>query len=494
MINKQATLIEWRIAEDDAEWERLCPQAGVDSTPAVRSRLFTKSFLCNLSLLLLFIASVRGWQWYAARAESERLKVAVAARVAFEIEAATQGKPKVVAALSDGQAPIAWKKHFAQEAKRLYAAGQTGALQVDSPVTLQDFDQQGEQVVTTILLAAQDGKPAYRQTRFYRQQVDGRWLRIAPVAARWGAEQELTSTYFTFYFRQRDAQVVAAAAPQIDALYATMRRNLGLTGAINPAKVSVEVSVLALPGDDAFRLRHADRFVVPSPALYLAPVDVTDAEILVQSLAFPLFDDLLAQALTQQPIRPGWQPMLGGLRLWQLWALDLPLATWQEEVVKWIYVDLPTDDPAQPVTMPSHYTALCAAHTLWMPYPERIQIPLLCDAGEQTQWYWDWVYSRQPPVTLAQLATPLKFDTTTSPAYQTDRISFPGRAIALATLVEYAVENYGAERLPALLHGLGQSDSWETLLPAVYGVSPAEFVAGWQRYLATHYGVVIPAD
>jgi hypothetical protein len=65
----------------------------------------------------------------------------------------------------------------------------------------------------------------------------------------------------------------------------------------------------------------------------------------------------------------------------------------------------------------------------------------------------------------------------------------PGQTVALATLVEYAVATYGRERLPALVTGLGQSDSWETLLPAVYGVSAAEFEAGWLAYLKAHYGV-----
>jgi hypothetical protein len=40
-----------------------------------------------------------------------------------------------------------------------------------------------------------------------------------------------------------------------------------------------------------------------------------------------------------------------------------------------------------------------------------------------------------------------------------------------------------------LVAGLGQYESWDTLLLAVYGISAAEFEAGWQAYLAAHYGV-----
>lgn len=59
----------------------------------------------------------------------------------------------------------------------------------------------------------------------------------------------------------------------------------------------------------------------------------------------------------------------------------------------------------------------------------------------------------------------------------------------MATLIEYAVAAYGRERLPVLLAGLGQYESWETLLPAIYGVTPGAFETGWQAYLAAHYGV-----
>ena len=55
--------------------------------------------------------------------------------------------------------------------------------------------------------------------------------------------------------------------------------------------------------------------------------------------------------------------------------------------------------------------------------------------------------------------------------------------------IEYAVPTYGRDRLPALMASLGQSDSWDTLLPAVFGVSAAAFEAGWQAYLKAHYDV-----
>jgi hypothetical protein len=37
--------------------------------------------------------------------------------------------------------------------------------------------------------------------------------------------------------------------------------------------------------------------------------------------------------------------------------------------------------------------------------------------------------------------------------------------------------------------GLGQHITWRTLISAVFGVSVADFEAGWQAHLAAHYGV-----
>jgi hypothetical protein len=107
----------------------------------------------------------------------------------------------------------------------------------------------------------------------------------------------------------------------------------------------------------------------------LAPVELTDANVLAQSIALPLIEQVLAQASEHHAIGAAGQPLLGGLHLWQVWDLDLPVAT------------------------------------------------------------------------------------------------------------------YGRERLPALVAGLGHSDSWEELIPAVYGVSVAEFEAGWQAHVAAQHGL-----
>jgi hypothetical protein len=59
----------------------------------------------------------------------------------------------------------------------------------------------------------------------------------------------------------------------------------------------------------------------------------------------------------------------------------------------------------------------------------------------------------------------------------------PGEAVAMATVIDYIVTTDGPERLPTLIAALGQHDSWETLAPALFGRSSAEFEADWQKHL-----------
>jgi hypothetical protein len=112
-----------------------------------------------------------------------------------------------------------------------------------------------------------------------------------------------------------------------------------------------------------------------------------------------------------------------------------------------------------------------------------VGVPLLCNGLDWQAWYTGVWGPRHPLACLDQLAVP-------APAgYTQEGTPVWGQTVALATFIEYAVATYGRERLPELVAGLGQSDSWETLVPAVFGVSVAQFEEGWQLYLSAHYGV-----
>jgi hypothetical protein len=61
--------------------------------------------------------------------------------------------------------------------------------------------------------------------------------------------------------------------------------------------------------------------------------------------------------------------------------------------------------------------------------------------------------------------------------------------IMTVTIIEYVVAAHGREQLPVLIAAMGQHTHTGSLIPATFGVSVAEFEAGWQSYLAEQYGV-----
>jgi hypothetical protein len=252
-------------------------------------------------------------------------------------------------------------------------------------ITVSTLEVGGSRGIARIVTIPKDGAPAYRQTRFYRR-IGSDWRQTPPDAALWGLERSLETPFFVFHFRQLDAPAVIAVAHQIDALYMTLRHNLGLESAPGSEKLVIEVSVTQTPTDTPAWSRLPAPLTVPSPAVYRAPVELTDAELLEQSIVLPLLNYVLAQASERYQMHP--------------------------------------EEYAFPPSM---------------------------------------IVTINPPK--------------------------ENEAVMLATLIEYAAATYGRERLPVLVAGLVQYDNWETLLPAVFGVSPDEFEAGWQAYLATRYGV-----
>lgn len=329
--------------------------------------------------------------------------------------------------------------------------------------------------------------PTVGQTRLYQRTAAG-WQQTMPLAEAWGARQQWETPSFRWHYHAQDAVVIATVAPQMERLYATLRHNFALPAMPLAEKLTIEVS-LASPADQPASPRKAQRrLLVPAPARYRTAVNLSDAEVLAQSIALPLINGVITEAQERYQLDSTWQPLLQGLRLWQLWELELPLSTWREPVVQWVYQELPSASE-QAVVLPKAYAKLCATHALWLSSPMQIGIPLLCTELDQAAWYIA-VWGSQSPLThLDQLTTLVVQGQTTAEFPTPERQAPRGQVIAWATLIDYAVATYGRERLPLLVAGLGQYESWETLLPAVYGVSVTEFEAGWQRYLVTHDGL-----
>jgi hypothetical protein len=220
-------------------------------------------------------------------------------------------------------------------------------------------------------------------------------------------------------------------------------------------------------------------------------VDISQADLLAQSVVLALLDDLSRQALLHYSPDPDpdWlrrsdglrlSPLLAGIRLQQLWATGLPLAAWREPVVRWVY----GQDVSQSTKVEKAVSGPdpCALSRLWLTPLLQLQELLLCDGQVRVEWLAAWRLDYRPPARLADLLLP-------AAPNLFRQFPHPAMAVALATLLEYAAAAYGPERIALLVASLDEHATWETLVPAVFGVSAAEFEAGWQTYLAEQYGV-----
>lgn len=223
---------------------------------------------------------------------------------------------------------------------------------------------------------------------------------------------------------------------------------------------------------------------MPSPTLYPSTTWPAD-ELLLQSLLLPLLDHTLALVVRQHGVDAARYPLLDGLRLWQLWSTDLPLARWRPALVQWIYVALPTTATVDKLPLPADYPAFCAAHALWMAYPAQLHIPLLCTGMDESPRRLSYSLVKLAPRSLPPLDSPIYPDEESDGAGRTTATRHPGYVIAVATVVDYVSKTYGQAYVPRLVAGWGSAATWDELTPALFGVPAAEFERGWQQFLMT---------
>lgn len=466
--DKAAPLLEWQTCESDAEWQAL-PQNGLATSipqPDTARQPFWGMLHWRLgAATLLMLAATGVWIWSVAQ----------------------RGVAQIEADLRESVEVELWKKpsEDGQEIDERSLVGQLdGARPYSSSVQLQAIV--GETAIVQVVTQLERDLPALRQTRFYRQTADGP-LRTKPNAELWGSPHRLETSHFAFHFRQYDAQVVAAVAPKINALYTEVGNNLGLIA--NAQKLVIEVSVEQVTGDTFTQHWDDEPLVVPSPAVYLAPAGLSDRELLEQSIALPLIDYMGTRAIEDHAIPVRWQPLLLGLRLWQLWDLDMPLAHWRHAVVSSLYMDAATGPMASQYVLPNHDKELCAAHSLWVLSPIMIGVPFECHISDEGRWVAKKKTARGPLIHIDQLRPPLKgYDQ----YYYNENYFFdPTEVVAIATLIEYIVATYGHEELPVLLASLTQYEDWERLIPALFDLSASDFEANWHSYLTQQYGVTL---
>jgi hypothetical protein len=168
------------------------------------------------------------------------------------------------------------------------------------------------------------------------------------------------------------------------------------------------------------------------------------------------------------------------------------LSKWREPFVKWVFWDTQNVVTQKASLLPEFAHELCAHHLLWMSMPYLdIGIPVACPPQSATA---ELLISLRHSELLLEMPLPPLVDIPVdlqNPAglWSGPLPKPPPAGVALATIFEYTATTFGADRIPVLLATLPHHERWETLIPAVFGLSPDEFESGWHAFLAERYDI-----
>ena len=469
-MTRHAPAVEWTFCDSEQDWQTARTASRPTSAApqrTVRSSGYGRRWAATSLLLLLaaLVVCLGVRQMGRQRLAQDRAELQTALHL--EQWAVAQDDP-ALARLSLDPDALPRPELYDAEFDRLINANPAGAAPTLPAVALNVVDTWGDVTVVAVRFTPGAG-PAFRQTRFYRR-TDAGWLRSAPDPTLWGLPRTLETERLIFHYRERDLPVVAAVAETADALAATVERAFGLAAGKLAVTVSVDAPPFTVaPDGEAVRLA--------SPAAYLAPATIDDATLLEQALALALMQRAVQLTARPTPAGAQWQPLVEAIGLWQLWQLDLPLAGWQEPLVRRIYAG----EKEVSVEAGDLATDLCAAHRVWLEEPATLRLPVAC----------------QPPVLLGRGPVPpaALAELTPTPWELSSRLGVSGEGlhpdygVALATVVDYLAATYGAERLPDLVAALEDHATWDSLTAAVYGVAAADIQSGWRAHLHGRYGV-----
>jgi hypothetical protein len=339
-----------------------------------------------------------------------------------------------------------------------------------------------------LIQPAADGA-IYWQTRVYKDSEQG-WVRAKVTRELWGKARQLESDYFVFHYRTVDEKAVTQAAARLDALFPLLYSSFFADRPTGEKQVIVIDPEWKL-GDLSKQTTPSSTLIVASPAATLRPADLAAGDLLLQSAMLALFERLAEQATAQYNLSPEAQVVYSGLRLWLIWEHDLPLAQWREPLVRWAFRDPQVASGPTAFAVPIFAHDLCLEHTLWMRSPLDIRVPVLCwhsPAGEEriTAWRYQSVPIKLPLTSLVYRPANIEDISKKSDETPPEPV---GSGIGLATVFEYMALNGDPQHISRLLAALPQHKSTETLIPAVFALSKADFQRGWQAFVANRYGI-----
>ncbi|HMN28204.1 MAG TPA: hypothetical protein PKE45_08620 [Caldilineaceae bacterium] len=248
-----------------------------------------------------------------------------------------------------------------------------------------------------------------------RVEADDGYIRFAPVDPAARRPQRL-SILSHYIHLSYDAHDSRAVTAAATQIDPLYRALRRLVGLAEPESV-IKIDITPRTIATSWQI-STDSLLIPSPAFLQAP-DGAAPEMLLQSLRIALTNIVLTEGLAENPVRPQWSFLIDGLRKW--------------------------------------------LQTCY-----RIQGESQCEGRRP-------IMSAAPNATPALSLADLTFQDSDWVA-ATERA---GRIRAAESLVAYIVQVYGVEKLPLLLAGLRQHNSWQTLIPAIFGLSAEQFEQEW---------------
>jgi hypothetical protein len=426
--------------------------------------------------LLLSLIGGAYWMWHTAKVESQRSQTELVQMIALD-KTVDHIEQKAPFSHLVFQATPEHRRQTQQDQGRLLTLS---AKSSTANVTVEDITWRGEfaivQVRVSELKTIEPGL-GYRQTRFYQRTASG-WARTAPTATLWGPVQSIQTRNFTLLFGEPDRPVVMTVAASLDQQYMALREDFGLP-AVDPAEqLTIEVAVTGeSPAGFTAGLR-GKRLVVTSPALLPIADELSATDVLAHHIVAALTTHMAETTASQGMDAWEWHNLVIAVYRWQLWQHNAAFRAWHNQVTAWLYSIASTNSSPAATDVSASAAALCRKAAIFeASAPSGVPVLLpWCAKQEHQLIRWNSAFQ------INQLAAP-----TTDWITQGDVWPDWYHYKPLETLIDYAVLIYGRDRLPVLLAALPHHHRWETLIPAVFNVSAAEFERGWQAYLRARY-------
>lgn len=244
--------------------------------------------------------------------------------------------------------------------------------------------------------------------------------------------EELVTRHFRFVFPASDAQMVATIARSIEQSYGEMRRAVGL-----PATTSIATIVIILVGDN-----HPSTPISPRNHLDTR-LSLVDLQAVCTSLSQHNGESELRRTEERCPPEVAFVSLDQPIAISAVRLPDNNGVNREQLIARALADQLAArllSEKLDGQRIAPGWSPLLAGIRLWLPRHRRLNTALAADTLP--------VIDRQ--------------------------------AAAAVTLVEYAIDTYGSDKLPQLLAALAQHDTWQTLVPAVFGLPAEQFERAWQ--------------